>query len=63
MYSTCTVTSDENSRMVDWALTQFPLQLVTPDKVLGQLTPQNTLEFSPVVHTMGFFIAVFTKLE
>ena len=63
VYSTCTVTADENTRMVEWALGQFPLQLEQPAIVLGQLTPQGTQEFSPVVHTMGFFVAVFTKLE
>jgi len=51
VYSTCTITKEENEDNFDWILSQFPLK------------PLHKVRLQPDEHHDGFFIAVFQKTK
>lgn len=79
VYSTCTITLEENEEMVSWALKEFPnliLQKINPELgkpgVNSSLSKEDCLKVSRFGHpeastadedTIGFFIAKFIKLK
>ncbi|MEM0084907.1 MAG: RsmB/NOP family class I SAM-dependent RNA methyltransferase [Candidatus Methanomethylicia archaeon] len=69
VYSTCTITPDENELIVKYALENYPLELDTQILYLGsrglEIMPNYNLlqRFYPDEHdTPGFFIAKFVKV-
>lgn len=68
LYSTCSVSYEgkshvENQENVAWALQNFSLELILQDLIIGDPSEPNSLtqSFSPVTHSMGFFIAKLRK--
>jgi len=69
VYSTCTLTAEENELVVEYALTNCPLELVDQEIYLGSeglpLISKSALlqRFYPDVHgTPGYFIAKFVRI-
>lgn len=64
VYSTCTVTPEENSENIEWALSKFPLELLEQGIYIGFRTAPLSLaqETSPSVNSTGFYIAFLRKL-
>ncbi|MCS7097270.1 MAG: RsmB/NOP family class I SAM-dependent RNA methyltransferase [Candidatus Methanomethylicia archaeon] len=69
VYSTCTITPDENELVVDYVLKNYPLELEEQILYLGThgldiITKSNMLQrFYPDEHdTPGYFIAKFVKI-
>merc|ERR1712194_809853 len=78
VYSTCSLTAQENEENVRWALEELPLQLATPaSALLGLVSPPDgyakvvlseaerhkVLRFSAAgLGGVGFFIARFERL-
>ncbi len=69
LYSTCTITKEENKEMVDWILQQGDFALESIDSYLpkclqGNTTKQGYLQLIPGVHDCdGFFIARFVRVK
>ncbi|WP_343209987.1 16S rRNA (cytosine(967)-C(5))-methyltransferase RsmB [Anaerolentibacter hominis] len=67
IYSTCTVTEEENGRNRDWFLNHYPfeadsLDAYLPETLQGETTGQGFLQLLPGVHgTDGFYIARFRR--
>ena len=67
IYSTCTISSKENTGVREWALKNLPLEAESLDpfipKILKRLTTEEGyLQLLPGIHdTDGFFIARFRK--
>ncbi len=68
IYSTCTVTKEENDCQVDWILENLPLKLVSlkpclPEEVLKNAEREGCLQLLPGrERTDGFFLAKFEKV-
>lgn len=68
IYSTCTITKEENDMQVDWILENLPLQLVSlkgclQDEVLENTDREGVLQLLPGREkTDGFFLAKFRKV-
>lgn len=67
IYSTCTITKEENEEQVDWILENLPLQLcsfrgVFCEELLKETKREGTLQLLPGREmTDGFFLAKFQK--
>lgn len=67
VYSTCTITKEENDQQVDWILKNLPLQLVSlqgciDGELLKNSPREGTLQLLPGREKSdGFFLAKFTK--
>ena len=63
IYSTCTISRDENEEMVKWLTQNTPLKLESldeylPKALLSDTTKEGYLQLLPGVHECdGFFIA------
>lgn len=68
IYSTCTITKEENTDNVEWFLENYPFRLESLDPYLceelhSETTGQGYLQLLPGVHkTDGFFLARFRKM-
>lgn len=68
IYSTCTITKEENTDNVEWFLENYPFLLESLDPYLceelhSETTGQGYLQLLPGVHkTDGFFLARFRKM-
>ncbi len=68
IYSTCTVTKEENEDQVAWILEHLPLKAVSLEEVLpkelhGDTTKQGYIQLLPGRESCdGFFLAKFTKV-
>lgn len=68
LYSTCTVTKEENEEQVEWILDNLPVKSVSLDPVLpkelqGETTAKGYLQLLPGREkTDGFFLAKFTRI-
>ncbi|CAG9321447.1 NSUN6 [Blepharisma stoltei] len=59
VYSTCTVTQEENQQNIGWAIENLELELINQEIMIGDASEPLGLTqvFSPISHSMGFFIA------
>ena len=63
IYSTCTISREENEDMVNWIINNTPLKLESmdaylPDALVSETTKKGYLQLLPGIHECdGFFIA------
>lgn len=69
LYSTCTISREENEDMVEWLLNNAPLAMESldtylPKALLSETTKKGYLQLLPGVHDCdGFFIARLKRVE
>lgn len=69
LYSTCTISREENEDMVEWLLNNAPLTMESldtylPKALLSETTKKGYLQLLPGVHACdGFFIARLKRVE
>ena len=69
VYSTCTITKEENDQQVDWILEHLPLKLVSlqgciDEELLKNATREGTLQLLPGREKSdGFFLAKFATVQ
>lgn len=69
IYSTCTISEDENEKMVEWLTKNTPLKLDSldeylPKELISETTKKGYLQLLPGVHACdGFFIARLKREE